>query len=172
MKSQLFSLESNARSNGPQLVTTYQDALQVLSDDAGAVAFGWVAEAVLYTQFQGRLSAETGHAYAIRLSALVAQTQLFSFFCDASGLKYCDLLARSAFARVLLSNRRRFASLVVLTWAEGQSQTMQALVAMLGEPIEVLKDSDAFEASLLHKAPLALRKLHPETWLSTAQSSS
>jgi len=93
--------------------------------------------------------------FATRLGALVAQSQAICLFCDRSELKYYDLLARSAFARVVLSHRRRFTSIVILTWA-----------TTLWEPIEILTEADVFETRLLRKAPLAMRKLDPKTWFS------
>jgi hypothetical protein len=65
-----------------------------------------------------------------------------------------DLLARSAFVRVVLSSRRKFVSMTVLTWAEGISRVMRSLIETLGEPIEVLTDYHAFETRLLRDVPL------------------
>ncbi len=171
MKSRLFSLPPNVSPSRPSSrALTKQSELEVLSDQNGSVAFGWAAPAVLYTRFQGGLSAETGQAHALRLGTLVAQSQTICFFCDESELKYQDLLARSAFARVILSNRRRFASLVILTWAEGVSPATHGLAASLGEQLEVLMHVKTFEARLLHKAPQAKRILDPKLWKTTTQS--
>jgi hypothetical protein len=139
--------------------------LELLSDNDGSVVFGWVADGVLFTRFMGGLNAETGYIYATRLSSLVGPAQSIIFFCDSSELKNYDLLARSAFARVILSSRRKFTSLVMLTWAEGPSPTSRALAASLGEPIELLTSVNAFEARLARQAPLVSRKLDPKTWV-------
>jgi hypothetical protein len=139
--------------------------LELLSDNEGSVVFGWVADGVLYTKFQGALNAETGYIYATRLSSLVGPAQSIYFFCDSSELKHYDLLARSAFARVILSSRRKFISLVMLAWSKGPSPSSQALATTLGEPIEVLTSVNSFEARLARQAPLVSRKLDPKTWV-------
>jgi hypothetical protein len=141
---------------------------EILCDSVGTIVFGWAAPSVLYTRLEGGLSAQMGQTYASRLGTLVAQNQLLSFFCDCGRLQHYDLLARSAFVRLVLSNRRKFTSLTMLTWAEGVSTALQALVETLGDPIEVLTDRDAFECRLLKVAPLARRKLEQEIWISVA----
>lgn len=169
MKSRLFSIGPKARPSRPTFrAITDQSDLEVLSDKDGSVAFGWVAPAVLYTRFGGGFTSRMGFAFATRLGALVAQAQSLCLFCDCSELKYYDLLARSAFARVVLSHRRRFASIVILTWAEAISQSVRSLATTLGEPVEILTDMDAFETRLLRKAPLAMRKLDSRTWVTVA----
>ena len=42
------------------------------------------------------------------------------------------------------------------------------MVATLGEPIEVMTDAGAFEARLVHMAPMAPQKLNPKTWVAIA----
>ena len=165
MKSRLFGIGSKARSSRPHMSdAANKTEIEVLGDKDGSAVFGWVAPAVLYTRYQGGLSAETGRAYAMRLSTLVAQAPSLCFFCDSSGLKHYDLLARSSFARVILSNRRKFSSIVLLAWAEGVSPATQALVTTIGEPIQVLTNRNTFEVQLLRKAPLALRKVDSADW--------
>lgn len=56
----------------------------------------------------------------------------------------------------------------MLTWAEGISQATRALVETLGDPIDVLTDSDSFEARLLKAAPQVRKKLDPSTWVRMA----
>ncbi|HEY5957959.1 MAG TPA: hypothetical protein VIV60_15455 [Polyangiaceae bacterium] len=131
----------------------------LLCDSDGTVVFGWACPAVFYTRFEGGLTSLTGHAYATRLGALVAQTDGVSFFCDSSRLKQYDLLARSAFVRVVLAHRCKFTSITMLTWAEGISLATKALVETLGDPIDVLTDIALFEARLLKAAPQSRRKL-------------
>jgi hypothetical protein len=167
MKSRLFSIGPKARPKRPSFrAIPDQSDLEALRDKDGSVAFGWVAPAVLYNRFDGGFTSNMGCEFATRLGALVAQSQSICLFCDCSELKYYELLARSAFARVILSHRRRFTSIVILTWAEGISQSVQTLATTLGEPIEILTDADVFEARLLRKAPLAMRKLDPKIWVS------
>src|ERR1700690_2639596 len=165
MKSRLFSSGPKARSSRPHIPdVANKTEIEVLGDKDGSVAFGWVAQAVLYTRYQGGLSTETGYAYAARLSALFAQSPSLCFFCDSSELKSYDLLARSSFARVILSNRRKFSSIVMLSRADGVSPAIQALVTTIGEPIAVLTNRNTFDVQLLRKAPLALRKLESANW--------
>jgi hypothetical protein len=154
------------------LNATNKTEIEVLGDKVDSVAFGWVAQAVLYTRFQGGFTAPIGQVYAARLSALVAQSQSLCFFCDSSELKSYDVLARSSFARVILSNRRKFSSIVMLAWTEGVSHATQALVTTIGEPIEVLTNRNAFEVQLLRKAPLALRKVDSADWGNIARPTS
>lgn len=138
---------------------------EILCDSDGTIVFGWAARSVLYARFEGGLSAQGGHTYATRLGTLIAQSQTISFFCDSSCLQHYDLLARSAFVRAVLSNRRKFTSLTMLAWPGGISPAIQTLIETLGDPIEVLTDGDAFEARLMKAAPMARRKLDPKTWV-------
>jgi flavin-dependent dehydrogenase len=114
---------------------------------------------VLYSRFDGGLTAGTGAAYAKRLGTLVAQAASVAFFCDLSRLTHYDLLARSSFARIVLAHRRKFKSLTILTWAQGMSAAMEGLVETLGGPIEVLTNHDEFDARLLKVAPFVRNKL-------------
>ena len=171
MKSRSFGPGNELRPSGSRVRSASdQSSLELLSDNDGSVLFGWVADGILYTRFQGGLNAETGYIYATRLAALVGPAQSIHFFCDSSELKNYDLLARSAFARVILSNRRKFTSLVMLTWADGPSPSSRALAATLGEPIEILTSSNAFEARLSRQAPLVSRKLDPKTWVTVERT--
>jgi len=135
---------------------------ELLCDSEGTVVFGWADRSVLYTRFEGGLTAQSGHAYATRVETLLAKSQSVAFFCDLSALQHYDLLARIAFVRVVLSNRVKFSSLTMLTWAEGISPAMQALTEALGGPIDVLTDGDSFEARLLKAAPLVRGHLDPK----------
>jgi hypothetical protein len=171
MKSRSFGSGNPSRPSGSRFRTASdQSSLELLSDNDGSVLFGWVADGVLYTRFHGGMNAETGYIYATRLGSLVGPAQSICFFCDSSELKNYDLLARSAFARVILSSRRKFTSLVMLTWAEGPSASSQALAATLGEPIEILTSVNSFEARLSRQAPLVSRKLDPKTWVTVDRS--
>jgi hypothetical protein len=81
------------------------------------------------------------------------------YFADATQLTQYDLVARSAFVRVVLEQRKRFAGLTVLTWAEGVSTMAHALVSAVGEPVDILADRSEFEARLLRAAPHARERL-------------
>lgn len=142
-----------------------QSALEVFKDNEGSVALGWVHEDVLYTRLTGGLSAEVGNEFARRLHILSSQVSSLRYFSDYSALSHYDLLARSSFVRTVLANRRKFATLVFLTWPENLSPVTKNLVAVLGEPIEMLTDADEFEARLLREAPLAKQKLDPRNWV-------
>jgi hypothetical protein len=142
-----------------------QSTLEILQDDEGAVAIGWVGEQVLYVRLSGGLSAEIGSAFTTRLQSLCEQVSSLAYFSDASELTHYDLLARSAFVRVVLENRRKFASLVILTWPEGISPVTRNFVSVLGDPIEVLTDQAEFDAKLLRAAPQGKHRLDPRTWI-------
>ena len=171
MKSRRLFEGSDSRHSGSRI--RFADdiaALEVLRDKEGLVAFGWVADNVLYTRFQKGLSADTGYAYAVHLVDLIASAQRICFFCDSSELNHYDLLARSAFARVVLSNRRKFKFITMLTSAEGLSPTVKTLAATLGEPIEVMTNNDKFVTRLSRQAPMALRMLDPKMWVAATRS--
>jgi hypothetical protein len=141
---------------------------EVLSDGEGSVTLGWVADDVFYTRFTGGLSATTGMAYAARLRDLLAGVSSLSYFADSGTLSHYELLARSAFARLILENRRKFSSLVMLTWSVGESQAGAAFAAAVGNPIMLLTDAREFEQRLLAVAPLAKQRLDPRMWASNS----
>ncbi len=134
--------------------------LDIIHDNSGAVTFGWVAPRVIYTRFDGGFSAHIGYDYAMRLGTMLAQFQSLSFFGDATRLRSYDLLARSALVRAILTNRRKFAVLAMLTQRNGLAPAGGALAATFGEPIQVLTDAAAFEMRLLKAAPQAHQKLN------------
>ncbi len=130
-----------------------------MADREGSVAVGWVAQGVLYARFAGGLSADLGVKFATRLQAFVEEVPSLRYFADAGALKHYDLLARSAFVRVVLANRRKFAAIVLLTWAEGISPTSTAFASVIGEPIDIVTNQIEFETRLLRVAPLARQKV-------------
>jgi hypothetical protein len=142
----------------------YQIGFEVLSDDEGSVTLGWVADDIFYTRFTGGLSATTGMAYAVRLRDLLSGVSSLSYFADAGTLSHYELLARSAFTRLILENRRKFSNLVMLTWSVGASQAGEAFAAAVGSPINLLTDARDFEQRLLAVAPLAKQRLDPRMW--------
>jgi hypothetical protein len=149
-----------------------QSTLEILRDDEGAVAIGWVGERVLYAHLSGGLSAEIGSAFTSKLQSLCEQVPSFAYFSDASELTHYDLLARSAFVRVVLANRRKFASLVFLTWPEGISPVTRNFLSVLGEPIDVLTDPAEFDAKLLRATPRGKHGPDPRTWIQLPRPSS
>src|SRR5688500_12704903 len=99
---------------------------------------------------------------ASHLKKVAAGVPSLRYFSDVSALRTYDLLARSAVTRVMLANRRRFAEIVILTWAEGINAAERAFAAALGEPIEILTDPTEFEMRLVRAAPLAKQTLDPK----------
>jgi hypothetical protein len=138
--------------------------LEMLRDTEGAVIQGWVGEGVFYTRLVGALSAELGATVASHLRKVITEVPSLRYFSDASSLRSYDLMARSALTRVILSNRRRFADIVILTWSEGINAAEQGLAAAIGEPIAILTDAEEFEKRLLRAAPFAKQTLDPNTW--------
>jgi hypothetical protein len=136
--------------------------LEVLADENGSVAIGWAAERVLYARFKQNFSGNLGDRYAACLETLIRPVESLHYFADASSLHGCDLLARSTFARVVFANRRRFGSIVVLTWGEGVGLAARALTEALGDSVEFVTDNTAFETRLLALAPQARRTLGSE----------
>jgi hypothetical protein len=138
---------------------------EVLSDEQGSVTLGWVADGVLYTRFTGGLSAEIGTAYVERLRDVLSRVASLTYFADSSSLSHYELLARSAFARLILENRRKFSALLMLTWSVGAGRAGEIFAAAVGDPIEVLSDEREFEQRLLASAPLAKQRLDPRMWV-------
>ena len=163
MKSRVLSVPPRERTSRPRmLVVTEKSDLELLSDKAGSIAFGWLAPTVLYTRFRGGFTAKTGHAYATRLGVLIALPISVCFFCDMSELRYYDFLARSAIVRAILLHRRKFSSITLLASAEGNSPAIRDLAAIFGNPIQVVTNRKKFEGALLKKAPLAFQKIDRE----------
>lgn len=133
--------------------------LQLLSDLEGSIEVGWVGKRVFLAQFYGALSENLGGQYVAYLRPLVAEGARMQYFADASRLTQYDLVARSAFFRLVLDHRRAFASMTMLTWAEGVSPMARAFAALVGEPVEILSDPLAFEGRLLRIAPEARYRL-------------
>jgi hypothetical protein len=138
--------------------------LERVADRHGTVTLGWLTDSVLYARFSGELSASLGQAYAARLHALVRAESSIRYFADASALEQYDLLARSAFVRVVLANRPKFASLTILTWSEGLGLAAQRFAASL-QSAEMVTDGKEFERRLFQFAPHAKQKLDPNTWV-------
>lgn len=142
----------------------HQKPFEVFGDDQGLVTVGWVGDGVLYARFVEGLSSNVGAAFARQLQSFVSQTPSLQYFADASALTHYDLLARSAFVRVVMANRRQFTTITILTWAEGVSSASRAFATVIGEAVNVLVDSKEFESRLLRAAPLAKQKIDPKKW--------
>jgi hypothetical protein len=113
----------------------------------------------------GGFSAGLGNAFLARLETLIETVPSVRYFADASALEQYDLAARSAFLRLVVAKRQKFASLVLLTWNQGISPAARAFAAAVGEPCEILDDSMSFDRKLLGVAPQVRKKLDPKTWV-------
>jgi hypothetical protein len=141
---------------------SYSAPLELLTDATGSVTFGWMDEGVYYARFSHSLSARLGEAFAARLrSAVQSSSGPIKYYADGAALESYDLLARSAFVRVVTEHRRRFESITVLAWSGGEID--RALVSALGELMVVTKDSIDFEAGLFATVPRARYKLGAKT---------
>jgi hypothetical protein len=136
---------------------SYSAPLELLTDATGSVTFGWMDEGVYYARFSHCLSARLGEAFAARLRAAAQSVGSIKYFGDGRALESYDLLARSAFVRVVTEHRRRFESITLLPWLGGEVD--KALLGALGDSLEVIKDTIDFEASLFAAAPQARYKL-------------
>lgn len=135
--------------------------LELLTDATGSVTFGWVDVGVFYARFSHGLSAELGVAYANRLQALVEKAPCIKYFGDGRALEHYDLLARSAFVRVVLAQRQKFEALDLLAWSGGVSVSARSIVGSLGQPAFATSDPNEFEARLFAMAPRARWKVEP-----------
>lgn len=133
--------------------------LEVISDGEGSIAIGWVGPGVLFSRSSGGISAEVGSAHAARIQSFADESPSVSFFIDASRVKSYDLLARSAFVRVLMANRRKFCDLVLLTFASSATAAEESMVRVVGEPFDLLRVPAKFEDRLLAVAPHARQML-------------
>jgi hypothetical protein len=137
--------------------------LQILSDQEGSVALGWLEEGVLYARFAGALSAPLGQRFAAQLRVLVGEASSVAYFSDGSLLTHYDLLARSAVTRVLLENRRKFSKIVLLVWVGGITASTRAFVSAIGEPVTLARDDAEFLTELRRVAPMAPARLASRT---------
>jgi hypothetical protein len=134
---------------------------ETLHDAEGSVTLGWAGDSVIYAFMEGGLSAELGTRFARELQAMVANFSGVHYFADASNLTRYDLLARSAFVRVALANRRCFASFTLLVWPQVVSPGARALRDALGETVTICHEARDFEQRLLGLAPLARHRIEP-----------
>jgi len=129
--------------------------MEFLSDQTGSVALGWIARDVYYARFTGALSARLGGEQNHRMLEALETCSTLRYFSDSRALTSYDLLARSAFVRLVLANRKKFADIVILTWSGGISSTTEAFKVAIGEPVAVLTDSSEFERRLIAATPRA-----------------
>lgn len=136
---------------------SYSAPLELLTDVSGSITFGWVDEGVYYARFSRTLSARLGEAFASRLRQALPAKGSIKYFADARALESYDLLARSAFVRVVTEQRKKFEQIQLLPWAGADSGA--AYLKVLGEALLVTRDEIEFEARLMAAAPRARSKL-------------
>lgn len=135
----------------------YSAPLELLTDASGSVTFGWADEGIYYARFTRSLSARVADALANRLCAALPTTGTIECFADGRALESYDLLARSAFLRVMTEHRRKFELISVLAWAGADVNS--AFLGTLGDAVTVTRDAIEFETRLLTLAPRARAKL-------------
>jgi hypothetical protein len=136
---------------------SYSAPLEMLADASGSVSFGWADEGVYYARFARSLSARLGEAFAARLRSALLATERIQYFGDARAVESYDLVARSAFVRVVAEHRSKFQQLNLLWW-DGEDMG-GACIASLGQPLYITRDVIDFESRLLEVAPRARSKL-------------
>lgn len=136
---------------------SYSAPLELLTDVSGSITFGWVDEGVYYARFTRSLSARLGEAFASRLRQALPATGSIKYFADLRALESYDLLARSAFVRVVTEQRKKFAQIQLLPW-DGADRSATYL-QVLGDAVLVTRDEIEFEARLMAAAPRARAKL-------------
>jgi hypothetical protein len=137
---------------------------EVIQEDAGSVAVGWASESVIYAMVDGALSATLGTRYAEHVQGMVRGRKGVHYFADAALMTAYDLLARSAFVRMALANRRCFDAFTFLTWPDGVSPAAKAFATALGENVTMCSLLADFEGRLLRAAPLARQRINPASW--------
>lgn len=136
---------------------SYSAPLELLTDVSGSITFGWADDGVYYARFTRCLSARLGEAFAARLRASVPAAGTIKYFADGRAMESYDLLARSAFLRVVTEHRLKFEQITLLAWEGGE--VSGAFLDVLGDAVVVAKDEIDFEARLLSAAPRARSKL-------------
>jgi hypothetical protein len=122
--------------------------LRILEDRQGAAAYGYVASRVLYARVVGRLSEALGTDFVNELDSVTRQESSLACFVDASALRQFDASAQSRLQALVVAERRRFASIVMLTWSASSGLAWRQLAAELGEAVELLSEPLEFERAL------------------------
>jgi hypothetical protein len=146
--------------------------MNLVRDAEGAITFGAVETNVYYSHFSGKLSVRLGAAHLKDLQQSLELGGAVSYFADSSELTSYDLLARSALVRLLLSQRRRFAEVVILSSGGRVSPTGQVLAATVGEPVRMLDDRNEFDRRLTTASPRALEVIRGASGPPSAQAPS
>jgi hypothetical protein len=141
-------------------MATADSSPEVLRDSEGSVQIGWAAPHVLLVRFEGALNSTLGKTFANHLHQLLSGQQGVHYFGDASRLKHYDLVARSAFVRVVLEHRKAFAALQILMPGPELSVAELSLAAAVGEPLRLVLDPSAFAAALASATTKGSLKRH------------
>jgi hypothetical protein len=134
-----------------------------LRDSEGSVMLGWIAKGVYYVRLVDGVSADLGMEHVRRLERELQTVPTLFYFTDVSSLRRYDMLARSAFLRLILQHRQKFSSLVALVGLGSASAATDALAAALGQVINLVHDPKKFDQLLVAVAPLARLLLDPRT---------
>jgi hypothetical protein len=132
-----------------------------MRDAEGSAFIGWAGDSVVYASVEGGLSADVGARFAAHLEKLLLGVSGVHYFADSSRMTRYDLLARSAFVRVALANRRRFESFTFLIWPDEVSPAARTFASTLGGNVELCQDVAEFEQRLVRRAPLARYRIDP-----------
>jgi hypothetical protein len=138
-------------------------ALESVSDKDGSVTFGLVGPGVFFFRVTGSLSPSLGASHLQALQAAVEVSGGLRYFADTTALKRWDVLALSAFVRLVLSRRRKFSDIVILNAIPEHSEARRTLTSALGEPIEMIADRVDFGRRLMRAAPSALKLVQAAT---------
>ena len=136
--------------------------MELVSDKSGSMSFGWIGPGVYLVRASGEISASLGALQLSRLEAALEGQPPVRYFSDGRNVKSFDLLARSAFVRFVLGQRKKFAELVMLTWSGGISATGQSLASAIGDPLVLLTSPSEFDRRLFLAAPRVRETLTPD----------
>ncbi len=126
--------------------------LRMLEDCQAAVAYGYVAPRVFYARFVGRISAALGESYVRELGHALSEVSSLAYFADHSALDSYDGGARERFEALVLRERAKLASIVLLTPPSGAGPAMRVSFNALRQR-KLLSDPLDFERALCNVAP-------------------
>jgi hypothetical protein len=133
--------------------------LEMLSDVAGGIVFGWVGRGVLYCKLIDRISPELGAKFEQRLpSAFVGKAQVHCYV-DVSSPGSLDLSGQSAIIRAMIAERRRLRALTIAAGSPAAAAIARVLSNVLDGVSVTLSEAGRFNADLAVVGPLARQKL-------------
>lgn len=127
--------------------------MELVSDRSGSMSFGWVAPGVYLVRAAGEISVSLGALQLDRLQLALEGHQSIRYFSDCREVRSYDLLARNAFVRFVLGQRKRFSEMVMLTWSGGISAASQAFSGAIGDQVVLLSSPSEFDRRLFMAAP-------------------